>query len=83
MLVCRCQPLQKGIAVGGGTTRLSFFAKCQPNIVTAEGSESRQAPMNRFGMEMTSAGFLVVSLASQFPHHSYRFHMTQCGVLGV
>lgn len=61
MLVRRCQPLQKGIPVSGGTARLSFFAKCQLNIVTPEGSEGRQAPMNRFGMEMTSAGFLVVS----------------------
>lgn len=80
MLGRRCQPLQKGIAVKGGTTRLGFFAKCQPNIVTTEGSECRQAPMNRFGMEMTSAGFLVVSLASHFPHHSYSFHMARCGV---
>lgn len=83
MLGRRCQPLQKGIAVKGGTARLGFFAKCQPNIVTTEGSESRQAPMNRFGMEMTSAGFLVVSLASHFPHHSYSFHVARCGVWGA
>lgn len=44
---------KKGIPVSGGTARLSFLAKCQPNIVTPKGSESRQAPMNRFGVEMT------------------------------
>lgn len=78
--VCCCQPCNK-VSLAEGKWDYVSPVKCQLNIVTARGSESSRAPVNRFRMEITSAGFLPISQASLFPCHSYRFLITCWGFL--